>query len=109
MIVNFNTQFVDLDDNPVKDPLGKEVILSKFLASLLSQNVPSANKDAFKIDSLMKIARSLHKTGKADITDSEAELIQDAIIQSDASIMLKHQLKAVLTEAKAASATKEKK
>ena len=100
MTLSFHKPFLDLDDKPVTGPENQQIMLDKFLSSVLSQDIGGANKDAFKIDSAMRIAKELHQGKVISVTDSEAELLNDAILSSSAIISLKHQLLAVIKETK---------
>ena len=106
MTLHFNKPYLDLDDKPVKVNDGKDINLGWFLAQVMSQDIGPSGKDAFKIDSAMRIAKALHGGKPLEVTDSEAELINDAILGSSAIISLKHQLLAVVKGAKLAGEVK---
>jgi hypothetical protein len=109
MTLNFHKPFLDMDDKPVTGPESQSIFLDKFLSSVLSQDIGGSNKDAFKIDSAMRIAKELHKGQVISVTDSEAELLNDAILNSSAITSLKHQLLAVIKETKLSAKPEEAK
>jgi predicted phosphatase len=76
MIVNLNAPFVDLDNKPVKDNAGVELILSKFLSNAIFNNDA---KELGKPISVHAWALNLHSTGEIEVTAKELDAFVEYI------------------------------
>lgn len=86
MIVNFNFTLKDLNENPVLDQDGNEVLANKFIANLLAQ---TSKGDSIK---LIEIALKLNKGEELDLDTSDKNMLKDIIEKIEINNIIKYRL-----------------
>lgn len=86
MIVNFNFTLKDINNNPVLDQDGNEVLANKFIANLLAQ---TSKGDSIK---LIEIALKLNKGEELDLDTSDKNMLKDIIEKIEINNIIKYRL-----------------